>query len=90
MSSGLIPSLVAPTYTSFPYAIVVTKATPYSIGNADALYVTATISSGNLVVTKLDGNTIDLGVPAIGTIIPIASSQCTWGTNGSVVALRAR
>lgn len=89
MSSGTIPSLVAPTYTSFPYAVAATSDAAYSFGAADGVLITATITGTQLTLTKLDDTTVACGFPVIGTYIPIASKKAVWGS-GSLVAVRAR
>lgn len=75
-----------PTFTSYASAVAATTATPYSIGRADALYISATCSSG-LTVTLTTGATVALGNATIGTIIPVASTQATFAAGG-VVALQ--
>ena len=82
----------APTFTSYPVAVVATTATNYSfvasLGPADALYVTATCSSG-LTLTLPSGSTVAVGNAVIGTIIPIPSTQATFAAGG-VVALKVQ
>lgn len=77
-----------PTFTSYASAVAAATATPYSIGTADALYVTATCSSG-LTLTLPTGGTVAVGNAVIGTIIPIPSTQAAFSAGG-VVAMKVQ
>lgn len=74
------------TFVTYPICLKATTDVAYTIGTAQALLVTATCSSG-LVLTLVDGNTVDVGNAVIGTIIPITSTKATFGA-GTVVAMR--
>lgn len=71
----------------YKVGVAATTATDFSIGRADALFVTATLSSG-LTVTLLDGTTLTLGNQTLGTWIYIQCTRATFAA-GTLVALRA-
>jgi hypothetical protein len=77
-----------PTFTSYAQAVAASTGVAYSIGTADALYVTATCSSG-LSLTLAGGGTVAVGNAVIGTIIPIASTAATFAAGG-VVAMKVQ
>lgn len=77
-----------PTFTSYAQAVAATTDTNYSIGQADALYVTATCSSG-LTLTLPSGSTVAVGNAVIGTIIPIPSTKAVFSAGG-VVAMKVQ
>ena len=74
------------TFQSFSRAIAATTATPFSIGVADALLVTATLSSG-CTVALVDGTSVAIGNQTLGTLIPMRCTQATFAA-GSLVALQ--
>lgn len=74
------------SFTSFPVAEAATTATPFTIGLAKAVYITATCSSG-LTLTLPSGGTVAVGNATIGTVIPIACTVATFAAGG-VVAMR--
>jgi hypothetical protein len=77
-----------PTFTSYAQAVAATTTVAYSIGAADALYITATCSSG-LTLTMPGGGTVAVGNAVIGTIIPIASVSAAFAAGG-VVAMKVQ
>lgn len=77
-----------PTFTSYAQAVAATTNTDYSIGQADAIYVTVTCSSG-LTLTLPSGSTVAVGNATIGTLIPIASTRAAFSPGG-VVALKVQ
>lgn len=72
---------------SFTAAVACTTAVAITGGHADALLVTATLSSG-ITLTLTDGTTVALGNQTLGTLIPIRCTVATFAA-GTVVALRA-
>lgn len=78
-----------PTFTS--YATSLSRTTGQAFGfTADAVYIVATITTTQLVLTKPDGTTINCGFPTTGTIIPIPSVSGTFGGGGPIIALQAQ
>lgn len=73
----------SPRYTT---GVAATTAVDFSIGRADALLVTATLSSG-LTVVLLDGTTLALGNQTLGTYIYVQCTRATFAA-GTLVALR--
>ncbi len=78
-----------PTFTSYAQAVAATTTVAYSIGAADALYISATCNAG-LTLTMPGGGTVAVGNAVIGTIIPIASVSATFGGTGGVVAMKVQ
>ena len=71
----------------YKVGVAATTATNFSIGPADALLVTSTLSSG-VTVTLLDGTTLALGNQTLGTYIYIQCTRATFSA-GTLVALRS-
>ena len=78
-----------PTFTCYAQAVAASTNTNYSIGQADALMVTVTCSSGLVLTLPAGGGTVDMGNATIGTIIPIPSTKAVFSA-GSVVALKVQ
>lgn len=74
------------TIETFTQAVAVATAVPIA-GGADALLVTATLSSG-CTLTLLDGSTVAIGNQTLGTVIRIKCAMATFAA-GTLVALRA-
>lgn len=80
-----MPNHVHPSY---PKAIAATTNVNFSIGAADAVFVTPNARA--VVLTTLDGGTLNFGDNGdTGVLIPVACTKATFTDAGTVWALKS-